>query len=78
MIDRIWGRERGHGGSARVQEEGDKRKKVRYIEKERDLKACPEFKKNLEQEVRRGWRSYTLQAGGELQYFSHIKNLNPG
>lgn len=48
----------------------------RYIK--RNLKTCPEFlknKKNLEQEVRRGWRIYMLQAGGGASIFQSYKKF---
>lgn len=45
----------------------------------RNLKTCPEFlkkqKKTLEQEVRRGWRIYMLQAGGGASIFQSYKKF---
>lgn len=50
-----------------------------YKEKSEDLsRIFKKQKKTLEQEVRRGWRIYICCRQVEvLQYFSHIKNLNP-
>lgn len=79
MIDGIWREERGQG-RVKAQEEGDGVRGgglKRYIK--RNLKTCPEFKKKtkktLEQEVRRGWRIYMLQAGGGASIFQSYKKF---
>lgn len=74
-----WGRD---GKDIRAEKEAeqkaDKREKESESNKEKDLRAWPEFQiLQLEMGEKGGCKIYTLRAGAGLQYFSHIKNSNP-